>query len=39
MPKTIILLSVGLKARNVAAGGGGMNVVILCKYLQRKSLL
>jgi hypothetical protein len=26
----IMLLSCGWKARNVAAGGGGMNVVIVC---------
>lgn len=30
MPIAIILLSCGWKARKVAAGGGGMNVVIVC---------
>lgn len=30
MPIAIILLSWGWKAKNVAAGGGGMNVVIVC---------
>lgn len=30
MPMAMILLSWGWNARNVAAGGGGMNVVIVC---------
>lgn len=30
MPMAIILLSCGWNAKNVAAGGGGMNVVIVC---------
>lgn len=32
MPMATILLSWGWKARNVAAGGGGMNVVIVCAF-------
>lgn len=30
MPIAIMLLSWGWKAKNVAAGGGGMKVVIVC---------
>jgi hypothetical protein len=35
MPMAIILLSWGWKARKVAAGGGGMKVVIVCTYTTR----
>lgn len=31
----IMLLSCGWNARNVAAGGGGMNVVIVCTRVQK----
>lgn len=36
MPTAIMLLSCGWKARNVAAGGGGMNVVIIYTISNKK---
>lgn len=36
MPMAIILLSWGWNARNVAAGGGGMKVVIVCSWYSQK---
>ena len=33
MPMAMMLLSWGWKARNVAAGGGGINVVIVCNRI------
>lgn len=36
MPMAMMLLSCGWNARNVAAGGGGMKVVIVCTWPEKK---
>jgi len=38
MPMAMMLLSWGWNARNVAAGGGGINVVIVCNQINTYTL-
>jgi hypothetical protein len=38
MPMAMMLLSCGLKARNVAAGGEGLKDTILCKFCKGKNM-